>query len=130
MGDLIFISYPQRGIELDSDARHHVFIAGGIGVTAILGLLQGLTGHDSAEVHYCVRDNDHAPYLTELHNFAHPVHVHDSFRGGRLDVAELIGSLPPSATIYSCGPAPLRTAVNGATEGWLVGAELGRHGLA
>jgi ferredoxin-NADP reductase len=67
VGDLVFVSYPQPGMRIDPTATRHVFIAGGIGVTAILGLLDGMDPCSDREVHYCVANRSQAAYLGALH---------------------------------------------------------------
>jgi ferredoxin-NADP reductase len=42
VGDQVFVSYPLPGMTIERGARRHIFVAGGIGITAIVGLLQDL----------------------------------------------------------------------------------------
>ena len=115
VGDLVFVSYPQPGMRIDPAAAKHVFIAGGIGVTAILGLLDGTDAASDREVHYCVRERASAAYLADLKATGAHVVLHESARSGRLDVAALVRRLPADATIYYCGPPSLMAAVHQAT---------------
>jgi ferredoxin-NADP reductase len=117
VGDLVFVSYPQPGIRIDPTATQHAFIAGGIGITAILGLLNGVSTAWDREVHYCVRDRAGAVYIDELLATGARVVLHESARGGRLDVAELVRAIPADATVYYCGPKSLMDAVAQATAG-------------
>lgn len=118
IGDAVTISAPVTGMTIDDTAEHHVFVAGGIGVTAIVGLMHGLPPDLSAEVHYCVRSVQSIPYLDDLRRFGAPVHVHDSSAGTRLDVGELIESCSPTTTIYVCGPHRLMSDISAATSSW------------
>ncbi|EPH44445.1 PDR/VanB family oxidoreductase [Streptomyces aurantiacus] len=115
IGDEVYVSYPQPGFEIDTEAGHHVFVAGGIGVTAILGLLHELPAGSRGEVHYCVPSAGEAAYLPELAACGLPLTVHDSSAGSRLDVGKLVARLPSSATIYHCGPGRLMAAIEAAT---------------
>lgn len=107
VGDLLFVSYPQSGMRIDRTASHHVFVAGGIGVTAILGLLEGLPPGASSEIRYCVRHREHAAYLDVLQASGAEVILHESAAGGRLDVPALTAGLADDATVYCCGPEAL-----------------------
>lgn len=114
VGDEVYVSYPQPGIRLDVEAGIHVFIAGGIGVTAILGLLHELPDGARGIVHYCVRARADAIFLSKLESFGIPVAVHVSSEGGRLDVAAMVAECDASTTIYHCGPPALMDAVDAA----------------
>lgn len=118
IGEEVAVSAPVAGMTLDDTAEHHVFVAGGIGITAIIGLLNGLASASSAEVHYCVRSAESAPYLDDLRGFGAPVHVHDSSVGTRLDVGELIETCSPTTTLYFCGPPGLMSDISTATSSW------------
>lgn len=118
VGDEVFVSYPQPGMKIDANAKHHVFVAGGIGVTAILGLLQGLPASINGQIHYCVRSRSDLVYLQRLLEFGLPVHLHISDEASRLHVSHLLAHLPPDSTLYHCGPVALTTAINEASGFW------------
>lgn len=113
--DAVFVSHPRPGMSLVPDASLHVFVAGGIGVTAVAGLLRGLpTGADGV-VHYCVRTREDAVLLDALTSSGLPVHIWDGSRRERLDVAATMAALPRDAAVYHCGPPRLMRAVQDAT---------------
>lgn len=114
VGDLVFVSYPQPGMRIDATASKQVFIAGGIGVTAILGLLDGTDLSIDREVHYCVRERNAAPYVSDLEATGARVVLHESKHGTRLNASELMKTLPDGATIYHCGPKSLMDAITDA----------------
>lgn len=116
VGDEIFVSYPQPGMAIDATAAKHVFVAGGIGVTAILGLLHELPEDAWGVIHYCVRDRADAIFVDRLESFGLPVEVHLSSGGGRLDVSALMGACDEFTTVYHCGPPELMDAIHAAAE--------------
>ncbi|TMR94148.1 PDR/VanB family oxidoreductase [Nonomuraea basaltis] len=115
IGDMLFVSYPQPGMRIDPAASHHVFVAGGIGITAILGLLGGLPPGASSEIRYCVRRREHAAYLDVLQGTGADVVVHESSTGDRLDPHKLAAELTGDTTLYYCGPEGLMAEMAQAT---------------
>jgi ferredoxin-NADP reductase len=124
VGDLVFVSYPQPGIRLATGTSRHLFIAGGIGVTAVLGLVRGLPDGSVANVHYCVRSRSNAAYVDELIATGAHVTVHASGSGGRLDVQAQLAVAQRDTTVYHCGPASLMNAVDESTRHWPEGSVL------
>lgn len=114
VGQEVFVSYPQPGMNIDPGARRHVFVAGGIGITAILGLLYEMPPDHGGEIHYCVRERDEAIYLDRLATSGLPVHLHVTAEGQRLDVEALIDRQDLGTTIYHCGPPRLMEAIDAA----------------
>ncbi|MGO1053458.1 PDR/VanB family oxidoreductase [Crossiella sp. CA198] len=127
IGDQLSISPPIDGMKIDTSASQHVFIAGGIGLTPILGLLQALPEGARTETHYCVRCLASAPYLDALRESSRRVTVYDSSAGVRLNVTELIRSLPAGSTVYHCGPQGLMDAITTATADWPTGRVRGER---
>ncbi|KAI0506404.1 pyruvate kinase-like protein [Xylaria bambusicola] len=101
-------------IKWDTDhtlhAKKHVFVLGGIGVTAFLGEIRKLLEQCvQFEVHYAVRSLADAAYLDQLPS-AHTT-VYAKSEGQRLRVASIIPSLEnnadPNVVVYCCGPTGL-----------------------
>lgn len=124
LGDLIFVSYPQPGLQLAGGTTHHLLIAGGIGVTAVVGLLKGLPQGHTAEVHYCVKKCAEAAFTEEIAAAGATLTIHESKVGGRLDVANLLTPVRENTTVYHCGPPSLMDAVNEASSHWPEGRVL------
>ncbi|KAI2607850.1 PK beta-barrel-protein domain-containing protein-like protein [Hypoxylon sp. NC1633] len=94
--------------------RSHIFILGGIGVTAFLGEIKNLKiSSTNFEIHYAVRSREEAAYLDLLPLERTTVYAKDE--GRRLEVASLI-PLPGDcrnghkAVVYCCGPTSLLSA--------------------
>lgn len=106
---------PPGGIPVATDdgpsgVSKHVFIIGGIGVTAFLTEIQRLSSSANAslEVHYAVRSLADAAYLDQLP--ADCTTVYASSESRRLDVSRAIPAYvhgTPGCAVYCCGPSSL-----------------------
>ncbi|KAI0533846.1 pyruvate kinase-like protein [Xylaria digitata] len=90
--------------------KKHIFILGGIGVTAFLGEIRTLRKQCvQFEIHYAVRSLSDAAYLDQLPS-THTI-VYTKAEGQRLCVSDIIPPLNnnanPPAVVYCCGPARL-----------------------
>ncbi len=109
VGTRLTIGVPRNNFPLHEDASHSVLIAGGIGVTPILGMgrrLQALG--KSFEVMYFARSRQHAAFIEDIEALGAPVTWHfDDEQGGPPDLHALLGRHAPSASahFYACGPA-------------------------
>ena len=66
-GDTLEISAPKNHFALAHEAKHHVLLAGGIGVTPILCMAERLavTG-TSFEMHYCTRSKERTAFVERI----------------------------------------------------------------
>ena len=107
VGDVLHISAPKNHFALHAAARHHVLIAGGIGVTPILAMAQQLAKAEcSFEVHYCGRSADKMAFTDTLKALAQQgaVHLYMDDAGQRLDPALVLGTPTADTHMYVCGP--------------------------
>lgn len=125
-GDTLSITYPNNLFALDKTARHHVLIAGGIGITPFISQLHDLHQRGASyELHYAFRADEHGAFRDKLAGLCGDhVHFHVDSKGQRLDLAGLLGGMEPGAHAYVCGPGPLIDAVRGAAQA--VGLESAR----
>ncbi|KAI1123120.1 2Fe-2S ferredoxin-type domain-containing protein [Nemania abortiva] len=101
------------GKKWETDQLHaskHIFILGGIGVTAFLGEIRTLAKQCAQfEIHYAVRSLSDAVYLDQLPK--PQTNLYAKSEGKRLRVGDIVpslddnGNLPP--VIYCCGPAAM-----------------------
>lgn len=122
VGDTLNISAPLNLFSLNSQAQHHVFIAGGIGITPFLSHMKYLlhAGH-SFELHYACRDgisNAYEDMLMQL--FRDQVHIYSEKNQRRLDIEALLSQQSLGSHVYICGPERLIHAVVDCAEtlGW------------
>jgi ferredoxin-NADP reductase len=121
-GSRLEIAAPVNQFPLANTGRHHLLIAGGIGITPFLSQIESLQrwGH-SFELHDCYRGAENAPFLGELRERLGPrFHGYDTSRGARPDLVALLRAQVTGAHVYVCGPAGLIDAVVAAarTLGW------------
>ncbi|KAI0399449.1 pyruvate kinase-like protein [Xylaria palmicola] len=100
-------------------AKKHIFILGGIGVTAFLGEIRTLAQqYAQFEIHYAVRSSSEAAYLDRLPEGQTTVYA--KTEGQRLQVRDLIPSLnenaDPGVMVYCCGPAGMITEARNLTK--------------
>lgn len=117
-GDRIELTRPLNDFPLRLGASRYVLVAGGVGVTAMLGMADRLriAGADYRFV-YAGRSRALMAYLDDLeerHGDRLSVHVRDE--GTSLSVPALVGGLSPETEVYVCGPIRLMDAIRRA---WL-----------
>ncbi len=101
--------------------RRYVFLAGGIGITAILPMLAAARRAGSPyTLAYAGRSREAMAFLTELER-DHPgcVEVFAADEGVRLDIPARFGIPPNEPTIvYACGPAGMLQELEGSMAAW------------
>ncbi len=112
-GDRLAISAPRSLFGLDPQAEEHVFIAGGIGITPIMSMIEACKADGQRwRLLYSVRTRARAAYLWRLAERYDQVHLHvDEEQGGPADLGHLLSSVSHAAHLYCCGPGPLMDAV-------------------
>src|SRR5659263_229315 len=96
-GQVLQISPPNNHFPLAHEARRHLLLAGGIGVTPILCMAERLanTGADF-EMHYCTRSRERTAFHQRIASasFAPKVHFHfdDGVAEQKLDIAALLAT--------------------------------------
>ena len=117
VGASITTSGPRNAFPLSvpgygSPTRRVRFIAGGIGITPILPML------DLAErlnvdwsMIYAGRSAESIPFLDEVRRFGARVRIRTDDVDGLPTADELLGECDSGTTVYACGPAPMLTAI-------------------
>lgn len=118
-GDTVQVTGPRNNFPL-MQARHYLFIAGGIGITPILPMIDH--AHKSGadwRLLYCGRSVDSMPFTQEILTFgADRIVLHESDSRGDADLPALIAQAHPEAAIYCCGPEPMLRAVEDGGPTW------------
>lgn len=101
-GDTVDIGPPRNHFHFQPAERIR-FIAGGIGITALLPMLAAAT-KDGADwvLDYCGRTPDTMAFIEDLEAYGERVRIHCG--GDRLDIPSLVRSLDPATVVYCCGP--------------------------
>jgi len=124
-GDLLQISAPRNHFPLAHDAKTHLLLAGGIGVTPILCMAERLAMTGAAfEMHYATRAPERTAFRERIAaaSFADRVHFHydNGDAAQKLDLKALLASPHAGTHLYVCGPKGYMDAVLGAARaaGW------------
>lgn len=122
-GDTLPTSLPSNAFPLVENAKSHLFIAGGIGVTPILSMIRSFGELPPApwKLIYLTRWRETTAFLEELGaaELKSRVRIHHS-QGDPDRTFDLWPVLekPNSAHVYCCGPRPLMEAVRDMTGHW------------
>ena len=135
LNDTLMVAVPDNAFPLTTEAKRLIFIAGGIGITPILGMVRALQGYEESleqdpvpfKLYYLTRDaattayRDEAAALGNAGNAgsAHAVLHHDG--GDAANAYDLWPVLekPAAGThVYCCGPRPLMDAVRDMSGHW------------
>jgi ferredoxin-NADP reductase len=110
-GDLLKVSGPRNHFEL-VDAPSCLFIAGGIGITPILPMIESVSRQGKPwRLAYGGRRRASMAFLSELDRFRENILIHPEAEAGLLPLEQLIRNANPTGTIFCCGPEPLIKAV-------------------
>ncbi|CAN5821151.1 PDR/VanB family oxidoreductase [soil metagenome] len=114
VGMTIPIAAPRNNFRLHEDAGHSVLVAGGIGITPILCMVQRLKSLGrSQELLYFARSRRSAAFVDRIEALGVPVTWHfDDEQGGPPNLKQMLGERPAKADThyYACGPSVLLDA--------------------
>lgn len=121
-GDILPVSLPRNNFPLAADAEHHLFVAGGIGITPFLPMIETLVhAKASFELHYCTRESGMTPFKDRLDTMCPAGTIKYHHDGGipsrGLNIAALLRRERSGEHVYCCGPEALMVDVAKATAG-------------
>ncbi|GGG27042.1 ferredoxin [Rhodococcoides trifolii] len=121
VGSVLAISGPRNHFELESAAKY-VFIAGGIGITPLLPMINAVNDRGGDwTLDYCGRTRSTMAYADRLADDSR-VRIASADNGRRLDVRHLLAEPDPGTAVYCCGPKSLLDAVDKESAAWPEGA--------
>lgn len=120
-GDCLQISAPKNHFPLAHEARRHLLLAGGIGITPILCMAERLANIGASfEMHYCTRSRERTAFHQRIvqSGFAARAHFHfdDGPAGQKLAIEQLLATPEDGVHLYVCGPRGFMDAVLGAAR--------------
>jgi phthalate 4,5-dioxygenase reductase component len=122
VGHVLKISQPENSFPL-VPAQKYLLIAGGIGVTPILGMARHLKAAGKTfDFIYCTRTAEDAAYLDEVRALGPKVIVHHD--NGELEKLYDFWDqfeTPDAGHVYCCGPAPLMEEIKAVSGHWSEG---------
>ena len=116
-GSRIRSTQPLASFPFSRSPGHVRFLAGGIGVTALMSMGEAVKSRkmldsNGYEFTYVGRHRKAMAFVDELQELHGDfLTVHTSEEDGRLDVASYIDDCPPSTVLYVCGPVGMLDAV-------------------
>ena len=106
VGQEMVISNPVNLFSLDLQAKKHLMIAGGIGITPFLAQIKQLDrAHGNWELHYACRSQALGSYVDYLiSTYPNDAHVYYDDQSQSIDLEALLDGQPLGTHIYVCGP--------------------------
>lgn len=121
-GDVVDVVGPRNNFLL-VDAEEYVFIAGGIGVTPLLPMIEAVVASGAPwQLLYGGRSRASMAFLEELAGRGDAVTVSPEDERGLLDLGSVLDAPQGGTAVYCCGPEPLLTAVEQRCEAWPPGS--------
>ena len=123
VGDLLPISAPRNTFPIRPEARRHVLLAGGIGMTPLLAMAQTLAAQN-ANFEFCcfARSLEHLAFADALRDPALAAHVRlhfdDIAATQKIDLSSLLATATTDTHLYVCGPSGFMQAVRKAAAHW------------
>jgi dimethylamine monooxygenase subunit B len=116
------LSYPMNFFALDTRAKKHLMIAGGIGITPFLAQIDQLTHFGGQfELHYSARSKPLGTYMNRLAEH-HRDRAHFYFDDQKqvVDLQRILSMQPIGTHLYVCGPKGMINWVLGSAQkmGW------------
>lgn len=107
VGQTLKISDPRNHFPLDNTATDYVLVAGGIGITPILGMAYEL--HERSArfvVHVCARNHSSLPFADSMDTFpfSDRIEIHLSEDEQRFSPEKSVGDWKEGKKLYICGP--------------------------
>ncbi len=115
-GDALTVSQPVNLFAYDHRAKKHIMMAGGIGITPFIAMMDQMDREGRAfELHYAVRTRTHGAYWQELQQRygSHRVKVYCDEEKLFIPVGKVLENQPLGTHLYVCGPAGMINGVLG-----------------
>jgi len=122
-GDLITVSQPRNNFPIIEEAKHHLLVAGGIGVTPMMAMIEQLkTMNADFTMHYCTKSDEQTAFRGRLVDLAAEGRVINHYDGGDpskgLDIAGLLKDHQDGTHLYYCGPGGFMLATKDGSAHW------------
>ncbi|MDA1023889.1 MAG: PDR/VanB family oxidoreductase [Proteobacteria bacterium] len=122
-GDTLTVSEPRNHFRLVDGADHYLLLAGGIGVTPMMAMIETLESVGADYVmHYCTRAPINTAFLDRLIPLVEQGKVFFHHDGGDpsqgLDIESTLINPVAGTHLYYCGPTGFMSAVAAAADHW------------
>jgi len=117
-GTKVQVRGPRNNFALEP-AGGYLFIAGGIGITPVLPMVREAIRRGAPwRLVYLGRSRGSMAFLGEVQSLGGGVHIHADDESGLFPLADLLGGLESSTSVYACGPGPLLNVLQSLADGW------------
>jgi ferredoxin-NADP reductase len=121
-GSTVRVRGPRNHFPLVTAPRY-VFIAGGIGITPLLPMIEEVRAAGADwHLHYGGRSRATMAYLDHLAQYGDAVSVVPQDERGLLDIPGILAAPAPGTLVYCCGPEPLLAVCEQTCTAWPAGA--------
>ncbi|MDX1400801.1 MAG: PDR/VanB family oxidoreductase [Kiloniellales bacterium] len=125
-GDIVNASPPLNNFPVSKEAKRHILLAGGIGITPVLAMVRHLEAEgEDYQLHYCTRSEDKTAFFDLLSKEPFASKVTFYFDGGNpangMDVQTHLRPFSLGDHVYCCGPVGFMNAVRDAAAHWPTG---------
>ncbi|KAI0861548.1 pyruvate kinase-like protein [Xylaria cubensis] len=104
-GDVIQVGRITSDVKPAGAASNHVFIVGGIGITAFLSMMETYRQINwETTLHYGIRSMDDIPFRERVDGLKDSVTLYDRSKGQRMDIGAIFRNLSWNSHVYVCGP--------------------------
>jgi len=113
-GDKILATLPAGTFTLIENAKHHLFIAGGIGITVLSSMIQELHKQgksNTVTLIHCVPTEGHAAFANQMRSILPRNQYHLLLQGKRLLQGLIRNTVKPDTHVYLCGSVPFMNKV-------------------
>jgi dimethylamine monooxygenase subunit B len=122
VGTRLEVAHPVNLFPLAKLARKHILIAGGVGITPIMAMIDDLRGGPVPwELHYGVRGPEHDHFGRKLRGRdGSSIHLYYDSAGQAPDFRRILAQQPLGTHVYTCGAGEMIEAVERAAKaaGW------------
>jgi len=117
IGTVIQVGQMTRGIKPNGMASHHIFIVGGIGITAFMSIMRKLHSiNQTFELHYAVRSAEDIAFAALMNEFKDSIHIYNKQAGQRMDINKILRDRVSNSRVFTCGPQQMITSVIAAAK--------------
>jgi ferredoxin-NADP reductase len=122
VGDTLTVRGPRNHFALER-AERYLFVAGGIGITPILPMIEAAEAAGAEwTLAYGGRRAASMAFRDRVAAHGEKIRLHPEETHGLLPLAELLDTPRPGTLVYCCGPEPLLRAVEERCAAWPKGA--------
>jgi nitric oxide dioxygenase len=107
--DIVSLSLPAGAYGLIKDAKHHLFIAGGIGITVLASMILDLHQQNKSDIItliHCVPTEGHAAFRDQMREILPENQYHLVLQGKQILQGIIEQTLTPETHVYLCGSVP------------------------